>query len=267
MNPVTVEQGAGLIVFGQPHSGTYLPEPIKNRLTPIGRQLRDTDWHVPQLYAALLENATTVRANFHRYVIDANRPPDGTPLYADHPTSELIPLKTFDGEPIWQALPDDDDLASRLAKFYRPYHDALSAELQRVRSTHGVALLFDCHSIRSRIPRLFDGVLPVVNVGTYDGRSCAPELVEAARRACAEQNGFDYVVDGRFKGGWTTRQYGTPEQGVHALQMELAQRAYLESERHPFAYREDKAEPLRRLLRSVLRALEQQLMQLARSNP
>ena len=255
MKPVTVIQGSGPVILGQPHSGTYIPAPMLGRLNDRGRQLLDTDWHVPKLYEGLLPEATIVRANFSRYVIDANRAPDGTSLYPGQNTTELVPTSTFDGEPIWLKEPTEAEIAERLESFHRAYHFALESEIDRVNQIHGIAVLYDCHSIRSEIPHLFDDQLPDLNIGDNEGSTCAPEITAAIAAICAQSSRYSHVVNGRFKGGWTTRHYGRPETGVHAIQMELAQRGYLASETPPFDYDSARAGELRSLLKDILTAV------------
>ena len=255
MNPVTIFQGNGPIVLGQPHSGTFVPEDILARLNETGRQLIDTDWHVPRLYDGLIADVTIVRANFSRYVIDANRPPDGAVLYPGQNGTELVPTRTFDGAPIWHSPPTPNEIADRLTTYHGAYHNALMAEITRVKEIHGIAILYDCHSIRSEIPFLFDNRLPDLNIGTFNGTTCARELTDAVTSVCSDNPHFSFVVNGRFKGGWTTRHYGRPHEGVHAIQMELAQRTYLAAEIPPFEYSESRAAPLRTLLRDILAAV------------
>ena len=254
MSPAVVEQGTGPVVLGLPHTGTWLPEAIRARLNTRGQLLADTDWHIERLYAGLLPGATTVRATFHRYVIDANRGPDDASLYPGRNTTGLVPLTDFDGLPIWDHAPDAAETAERTARFHAPYHAALTAELARVKALNGVAILYDCHSIRSHIPFLFEGTLPDFNIGTNDGATCDPRVADTVRGICAG-TGRTMVLNGRFKGGWTTRHYGRPEDGVHAIQMELAQSTHLAEEAPPFAYDATKAEALRKTLGAVLRAL------------
>ncbi|MEQ8934259.1 MAG: N-formylglutamate deformylase [Amphiplicatus sp.] len=248
--------GAGPVVLGQPHSGLFVPEDVYARLNDRGRSLVDTDWHVGRLYEGLLDSASVVRANFHRYVIDANRDPSGASLYPGQNTTGLVPLVTFDNEPIWFAPPTAEEISQRSRDFHAAYHAALSAELDRVKAVHGVAVLYDCHSIRSTLPYLFDGVLPDLYIGDNGGATCGPSLRKAAVEVCAGADTFTYVVNGRFRGGWTTRHYGRPSCGVHAIQMEIAQSAYLAAEAPPFRYDEAKAETLRQVLRQILKSLE-----------
>jgi N-formylglutamate deformylase len=255
MTPVEVTRGDGPVVLGMPHTGTHVPPGILERLTPLGRTLADTDWHIDRLYDGLLPGATVVRATFHRYVIDANRPPDGASLYPGQNTTGLVPLTDFDGCPLWETEPTPDEIEARRRNFHASYHAALAAEVERVRALHGVAVLYDCHSIRSRIPFLFEGRLPDFNIGTNEGRSCSPGMEAAVARLCEGAEGYTCVVNGRFKGGWTTRHYGRPAADVHAIQMELAQSTHLATEAAPFAYDEAKAARLRPHLRGVLETL------------
>jgi N-formylglutamate deformylase len=249
-------QGTSPVILGFPHTGTEVPPAIWDRLNDNGKLLADTDWHLHNLYDGLLDGITTVRATFHRYVIDANRDPSGTSLYPGQNTTGLIPQTDFDGVPIWKdgQAPDEADIAARLRDFHAPYHAALSAEIERVRSIHGVAILYDCHSIRSHIPFLFEGKLPDFNIGTDMGKTCdkAIEQTTVAVTAAAAADGYDSILNGRFKGGWTTRHYGQPLTGVHAIQMELAQSTHLVTEAPPFAYDPAKAERLRVHLKDIL---------------
>ena len=257
MTPVEVVEGAGPVVLGLPHVGTWLPADVAARLNPVGLALADTDWHVDELYAGLLPGATTVRATFHRYLIDANRGADDASLYPGQNTTGLCPLTDFDGRPIWRdgAQPTEAEVAERLAGYHAPYHAALAAQIERVRARHGVAILYDCHSIRSEIPFLFEGTLPDLNVGTADGASCAPSVEATVIAGCRAATGLSYVANGRFKGGWTTRHYGRPEDGVHAIQMELAQSTYLAAEAPPWTWDAERAGRLRRYLRDILQTL------------
>lgn len=258
MGVFEVRRGNSPVILGFPHTGTDVPSSIWERLNDNGRILADTDWHIHDLYEGLLPHATTVRATFHRYVIDANRDPDGVSLYPGQNTTGLVPESDFDGQPIWKEGegPTDADIAERLRDLHAVYHAALAAEIDRVRAIHGVAVLYDCHSIRSHIPFLFEGRLPDFNIGTDMGKTCAPEIERAAGEIAAGADGYSHILNGRFKGGWTTRHYGRPEQGVHAIQMELAQSTHLATEAPPFALDAAKAERLRRPLMAILERIE-----------
>jgi N-formylglutamate deformylase len=256
MIPVDVTEGDGPVILGLPHTGTWLPDDVAARLNDAGRALADTDWHIDRLYAGLLPGATSVRATFHRYLIDANRAPDDASLYPGRNTTGLCPVTDFDGRPIWQdgAGPDAAEIADRTAAFHAPHHAALAAQIARVKARHGVAILYDCHSIRSEIPFLFDGLLPDFNVGTNEGRSCAPEIEACVMLNVRDAPGYTWIENGRFKGGWTTRHYGRPARGVHAVQMELAQRTYMD-EAPPWTWRPGRADRLRVHLAGILETL------------
>ncbi len=258
MSPVEVMRGDSPIILGVPHTGMEVPVAILETFNEEGRALADTDWHIDRLYDGLAPSATMVRATFHRYVIDANRDPSGESLYPGQNTTGLYPLTDFDGQPIYRdgMVPDEAEVARRIADYHTPYHAALDAEIARVKAIHGYAILYDCHSIRSVIPFLFEGTLPDFNIGTNDGATCALEIERCLAEICADASGFTSVVNGRFKGGWTTRNYGRPETGVHAVQMELAQSTYLADEMPPWTYDATKAERLRAVLRDILSALE-----------
>lgn len=253
-----IVQGASPVILAFPHTGTEVPPDVRGRLNENGRLLADTDWHIHELYCGLLPQITTVRATFHRYVIDANRDPTGASLYPGQNTTGLIPETDFDGKPIWKRgeEPGKGDTDYRLQHFHAPYHAALLAEIARVKAIHGVAVLYDCHSIRSLIPFLFEGRLPDFNIGTDMGRTCDPRIEAAAVEVARSAQGYTAVVNGRFKGGWTTRHYGRPETGVHAIQMELSQISHLATEEPPFAYDQQKAEKLRLHLKELLTRIE-----------
>jgi N-formylglutamate deformylase len=252
-----LKRGTSPVILGLPHTGTALPDSVAARLNENGRKLADTDWHIEHLFEGLLPGASVVRALFHRYVIDANRDPEGKSLYPGQNTTGLVPDTDFDGAPIWLdgAAPHGAEVERRRSAFHEPYHEALAAEIERMKALHGVVILLDCHSIRSHIPFLFEGKLPDLNIGTNGGVTCAP-AVERAVVDIAGRSAFTFVLNGRFKGGWTTRHYGRPRERVHAIQLEIAQSAYLATEAAPFAYCEDKAAVLRDTLRAMLTELE-----------
>lgn len=254
---IETRRGDGPILLAQPHAGTALPEAVAGRLNATGRALADTDWHVDRLYDGLLDDATVVRTSASRYVIDVNRSPDDESMYPGMNTTGLVPVTDFDGRPIYAAgqAPDADEIETRRRDYHAPYHAALREELARIRARHGLAILYDCHSIRSRVPYLFEGLLPVFNIGTFEGRSCAGAVANVVETACRASTEYDTVVNGRFKGGWTTRHYGDPGGGVHAIQMELAQRAYMD-ETPPWTYVPERAAALRAVLQQVLDGLE-----------
>lgn len=257
MQPVVVSQGDSPLILAFPHVGRGLPDTVAIGLNAEGLLLRDTDWHIDRLYGDLIEGVTTVTATQSRYVIDLNRDPSGASLYPGQTTTGLIPTTTFDNVPIWRdgEGPTPAITAQWRDAVHRPYHQALAAEIARIKAIHGVAILYDCHSIRSEIPWLFDGILPDFNIGTDGGKTCDPQIEAAVADLCAQAKGYRCVLNGRFRGGWTTRHYGRPETGVHALQMELSQISHLTSETLPFDLCPEKAARLRIHLKDILSAL------------
>lgn len=226
---VTV-RGEGPLIVSIPHAGLEIPADIAPSLVSLNRARYDADLYVDQLYAfAFKLGATLIRTTTSRTVIDVNRDPSGQTLYPGQFTTGLCPLVTFDGDALYKSgrEPDEAEIARRRTAYFDPYHAALRAEIDRLRDLHPAIVLYEAHSIRSVVPKLFDGRLAEFNIGTNSGQSCAPELAQAIATICAEQQ-RSHVIDGRFKGGWTTRHYGDPDTGVHAIQMELAMRTYVE---------------------------------------
>jgi formiminoglutamase len=232
MSPAWLEitEGDSPLLLSIPHSGTHIPEHLKPGLVSPFLASCDTDWWVERLYDFGVElGASIVRTTLCRTVIDVNRDPSGQSLYPGQATTGLCPLTTFDGVALYApgAQPDEAAIAVRIRDYFLPYHAAVSAQLSRLQGRHGAIVLYDCHAIRSRVPRLFSGELPQFNLGTNSGSSCDPRLRAAVAKVCAA-SGRSHVVDGRFKGGYITRHYGRPAAHIHALQMELACRGYLE---------------------------------------
>jgi N-formylglutamate amidohydrolase len=257
MNLFELHRGDGPLVVDVPHAGSHVPPELAARLTPAARVLPDTDWHVERLFAFARDAGATVMVATHsRYVVDLNRDPSGAALYPGADNTELVPTRTFTGEPIWRdgEAPDGAEVAARRSAYFAPYHAALAAEVERVRARHGWAVLLDGHSIRSEVPRFFAGRLPDLNLGTADGASCALPVAGCASAVLAGAGGFSAVVNGRFKGGYVTRHYGRPDAGVHALQLETAQRCYMD-EAPPWRWDAARAAPLVAVLQALVAAL------------
>lgn len=252
-----LKRGQAPLLVSMPHIGTVVPDWLANRLTPAALGLPDTDWYLDRLYDFLDElDITCVAATYSRYVVDLNRPPDDASLYPGRNTTGLCPLESFDGQPLYARndAPEPEEIPGLVSTYWQPYHAALAKELARLKSQHERVILWDAHSIRSHIPRLFDGDLPCLNLGTADHASCAPEL-SAGVAELARRSGYSWTLNGRFKGGYITRHYGDPAHGIHALQMEIAQRAYMrESLVHP-VFDEVGAQVLRQHLRAMLEFL------------
>jgi formiminoglutamase len=258
---LTVTRGTAPLLVSIPHTGIDLAG-LENRLVSPWLGRRDADWWIDKLYDfAEGLGATVVHTAISRTVIDVNRDPSGASLYPGQATTGLCPTETFDGDPLYRAgeEPDASEIDQRREKFFMPYHAALQAEVDRLRALHQKIVLYDCHSIRSVLPRLFEGTLPVFNLGTNDGKSVDPALQATVGQILAE-TGETYVVNGRFKGGWITRHFGQPQNGVHALQMELSNRGYmLEPEgkgapdNWPVPYDAVFAAPIRATLENILK--------------
>ena len=239
------------LLISVPHDGRDIPDDIRDRMTESGRSIPDTDWDVASLYEFATDlGASTVIANFSRYVVDLNRSAEDLSLYSGQVVTGLCPEYTFAGEPIYRSGGvDDDEKTRRVNQYWRPYHDHIRETLTALREQHGFALLWDAHSIPSVVPRLFDGELPELNLGSNSGASCIAVIAEAVV-AVAIDSPFDTVSNGRFKGGYITRHYGNPENGINALQLEIAQRAYMSEATGSFDTK--KAGVLRDTLRDML---------------
>lgn len=258
-----IRRGDAPLIVSFPHTGTEIPRDVEERLLCPWMGRKDTDWSVHHLYDGVSKaRPTTIRTRISRTVIDVNRDPDGVSLYPGQATTGLCPLTTFDGEPLYKPsrAPDAQEIASRRARYFDPYHAALAAEIERLRSKYGCVVLYDAHSIRSRVPRLFEGLLPDFNVGTNHDTTCDPALTRGIELVC-DGSLFTRVTNGRFRGGWTTRRYGQPGRGVHAVQMELACRSYLDEpadalspENWPPPYDPSRARDARTVLGRVLLA-------------
>jgi formiminoglutamase len=264
---VSVTRGASPLVLSMPHPGTAIPAEVSAQLNARGKLVEDTDWHMRRLYGfAERFQPTIVEAGLSRFVIDLNRDPAGVSLYPGQATTELVPTTTFDGAPIWATAPDEAEIARRREAYFRPYHAALAAEIQHAKAQYGFCLLWDCHSIKSVIPRLFEGTLPTLNLGTNSGLSAAA-AVEAAAATAMAGSAFTQVVNGRFKGGWITRHYGHPADHVHALQMEIALSAYLADEAPPWTFDAARAASLQSALSAMIEAALAAATKLERTKP
>lgn len=262
MSWLNILRGDAPLIVSFPHTGTEIPPEVEAQLVSPWLARKDADWHVHRLYDfAHAMGATTVRTAISRTVIDVNRDPSGASLYPGQATTGLCPVTTFDGEALYRgAPPDEAEIARRRAAYFAPYHAALAEEIARLKAQHGAVVLYEAHSIRSHVPRLFDGALPNLNIGTNEGRSCEAALTRDVEAVC-DASRFSRVTNGRFKGGWTTRHYGAPGRGVHAIQMELACRGYMDdpegavsAANWPASYVEARAEAMRAVLRDVLEA-------------
>ena len=233
-----LQQGSVPLLVSMPHIGTQIPLELRRDYQPRALAVEDADWHLRELYDFLpLLGASVLTPHMARYVIDLNRPPDDAPMYPGASNTELCPTHFFNGDKLYLdgREPPPDARAQRRSDYWLPYHDALASELARIKAQHGFALLWDAHSIRSEIPWLFEGRLPDLNIGTVNGASADASITNAVAAACAGAPGVTSIVNGRFKGGYTTRHYGTPAGYVHAVQLEMCQSTYMQ-EVAPYAY-------------------------------
>jgi N-formylglutamate deformylase len=251
---LTIMRGDAPLIISVPHAGTHIPEDILPALRDQALAISDADFYVDKLYQfAIQHGATTLTTAISRTVIDVNRDPSGVSLYPGQATTGLCPTERFDGTPLYREgrEPDESEIARRRATYFNLYHAALHDEIERLRAKHSRVVLYDAHSILSRVPRLFPGELMQFNIGSFDGKSCAPALTDAVSDACGDSQ----IVNGRFKGGWITRHYGAPTRGIHAIQMELAMRGYLdEAGPWPPLWDAERAAPLQATLAKIITA-------------
>ena len=250
----TLHRGSTALLVSLPHVGTIIPETLRGDYVERALAVEDTDWHLDALYGFVRElGASLLVPRLSRYVIDLNRPPENAPMYPGSNNTELCPTRSFMGEALYRQgeAPDDTEIARRRDHYWLPYHECLGGELERIKAQYGYALLWDGHSIKSRLPWMFEGKLPDLNLGTAGGASCAPALRSALMRVLAKQSAFTHVTDGRFKGGHITRQYGRPERGVHAVQLEMCWSCYME-ESPPYAIEAARAAVLQNVLRELV---------------
>ncbi|MFC3551092.1 N-formylglutamate deformylase [Lysobacter cavernae] len=256
MDIYTLHRGDAPLLISLPHDGSAIPPELAARMTPEARRAPDTDWHVSRLYAFARELGASIIAPRHsRYVVDLNRPPDDTSLYPGQNTTGLCPAVRFSGDPVYLdgQAPRPDEIASRVERYWRPYHHALRDEIERIQAAHGRVVLWEGHSIKgSELPFLFEGRLPDLNLGTSSGTSCSPALQSRLQAVLGGQGDYDFVVNGRFKGGYITRHYGAPAQGIGAVQLEISQRNYMDE--GSFSYDDTKAARLQAVISQLLRA-------------
>ena len=255
----TLGRGTAPLLVSLPHVGTAIPDDLVPALVPRALALEDTDWHLAEVYGFARElGASVLVPRFSRYLIDLNRPPENAPMYPGANNTELVPTRFFTGDPLYREgrVPGEGEIARRRETYWRPYHGALAAELARIVALHGHALLWDGHSIQAEVPWLFEGRLPDLNLGTAGGASCAPALRDSLMAVLAAQSTFSHVTDGRFKGGYITRRYGRPQEGVHAIQLEMGLATYMDETRATLAAAAvdgDRVARVRRVLRALLK--------------
>jgi N-formylglutamate deformylase len=258
----TLQRGTSPLLVSMPHIGTEIPSELRDDFVPRALDVEDADWHLDRLYNFLPGlGASVLTPHFARYVIDLNRPPDDVPMYPGASNTELCPTRFFTGDALYKPgrAPRGPERVARRSTYWQPYHSALAQELARIEALHGYALLWDAHSIRSRIPWLFEGKLPDLNIGTASGASADASIADAVTGAVVDAMtdggvaapGVTHVLNGRFKGGYITRHYGAPQDHVHAVQLEKCQSLYMQEET-PFAYDAHKAAQIQPLLQRMV---------------
>lgn len=250
----TFQQGDAPLLVSIPHAGVLLEKSMLPRMTEVAKTLADTDWFVDQLYDFLQKkNVSIITASYSRYVIDLNRPADGTSLYSGQRETELCPLTSFADHAIYVEgqAPDHAEIEKRIENFWKPYHQKIEQELMRLKARHGYALLWDAHSIKSVVPRFFEGRLPDLNIGTANNNSCDHMLGQRLLSIAQESNNYTAVLNGRFKGGYITRHYGQPQNNIHAVQLELVQHNYMQ-ETPQAIFSDAKAAVLRPVLEAMI---------------
>jgi N-formylglutamate deformylase len=259
-----LHQGAVPLLVSMPHIGIQIPDDLKANYVPRALDVEDADWHLDMLYNFLKSmGASILTPVYSRYVIDLNRPPDDAPMYPGASNTELCPTRFFTGDLLYKpgCEPDAAEKLRRRETYWQPYHQALSMELKRLRSLYPHVLLWDAHSIRGVIPWLFEGKLADLNIGTANGLSADSLVAKVVVDACANQALFTHVLNGRFKGGYITRQYGNPQSGIHAVQLEKCQSVYM-SELPPYHFLPDQAAQVQPLLEKMMRAALSQVKSL-----
>ncbi|PTB17403.1 N-formylglutamate deformylase [Trinickia symbiotica] len=254
----TLTRGHAPLLISIPHLGTYIPDALRNQYTEAALTVADTDWHLDRLYAFAVDlGATILAARVSRYVVDLNRPSSDENLYPGLATTGLCPDVTFRGEPVYRDgyRPDAAERERRIETYWRPYHQAIQTELSRLRKNYANVLLWEAHSIASVLPRLFEGTLPDLNIGTQDGRTAAETVLQATVNAARGSN-YTWVANGRFKGGFITRHFGAPHDGIHAVQLEMRQNTYMD-ETSPFSFVAERAKAIEPTLQAMVsRALD-----------
>ena len=261
MNPKptswSFSKAASPLLISVPHAGTLIEESVMKRLNHSAHHMIDTDWHMDEIAAeAAGSNASVLAALYSRYMIDLNRPANDQPLYQGA-TTGLVPSIDFDGNSLYREgqTPQADEIKQRIQDFWQSYHNQLGQVIEDKKQEYGFCLLLDCHSIRSQVPRLFEGALPDINIGTNNGLSASTELSNRIEKLCQQSN-YSYIVNGRFKGGYITRNYAKPAEGVHAVQIEIAQHCYM-IEQSPWTLNRKKAAQLVSFISLILEQMQQ----------
>ncbi len=243
------------LLLSIPHCGTMIPQDLRDQYKPdFIHKPDDTDWFVDQLYDfAPSLGITTISAVYSRWVIDLNRDPENKPLYSDgRIITSLCPSTNFLGEALYldeRPSVHEAETQRRLQLYYWPYHEKLDALLDDLKSEFGKVLLWECHSIRQRVPTISSEKLPDLILGDVDGESASPAIIETAYN-CLKESSYSLSHNFPFKGGYITRKYGLPLKNQQAIQLEMTKINYMddtETSFHP-----NKAEQMKALLKTTL---------------
>lgn len=252
--PFQFHQGRVPLLISVPHNGSFIPDELASEMTDAGRSSIDTDWFLDRLYNFASDlGVGMIAANYSRYVIDLNRALTDKSLYPGQTTTGLLPTETFDGESLFNRPRPEASRGFGINAIWNPYHEAIQSELKRLRTEHGRVVLFDAHSIASRVPRLFPGQLPDLNFGTNHGTTCDGSLSRALETVAQATTDYSHVFNGRFVGGHITRHYGDPTAGVHAVQLELSQATYLDEDSKQWSA--DKSSRVQPTLKAIIGAI------------
>lgn len=218
------------LIVSIPHTGTYLPDELRARLaSDVMRALPMTDWHLHRLYEFLPElGVTFIHATWSRFAADLNRPPDGAPLYPGRYETGIVARQTFDGDDIWAEPPTDEEIEAWKRDIHAPYHAKLLDLLEETRERFGHAVLIDAHSVASRASLVHGELEDDVYLGNRDEVTCGPWLIDRVQSAM-EEAGLRVVRNHPYKGGYITDHYGRLP-GIESLQIEMAQRVYMDED-------------------------------------
>jgi N-formylglutamate amidohydrolase len=224
------------LVVEVPHAGLAVPDDVRGQLRVSAADvMRDADLFVDRFYAGTLSHGGSLLvSHVSRYVVDLNRAEDDIDrdIVPDHPRPRPLQSRgvvwrtTTSGQPVMDGTLSHAQLEQRLARYHRPYHAALEAEIERKRRRFGRVLVVCAHSMpsvtRPGAPRRAD-VVP----GSRGGTTTSPRVLDVLD-ARFRGEGLSVRHDDPYRGGYTTQKYGRPSEGVHAVQIELNRALYVD---------------------------------------
>lgn len=225
--PVEIIKGDTPVILALPYTGTNMQRMVAARLCDEARLYTAPDRGLDRLLRPACPDTSVVRANFHRFLSD---PECANPEKAGKPAKGLVgvvPLLDRDGAPVWQNPPSLREAAIWRSTFYVPYHAALRAQIARVRSRFGHVVLVTCRGRAEWDMAQTDATPPDIRLSTNMGAACAIDLSTRLAALFGSHATVSFSQKGRMGTGWTTRTYGHPATGVHALELELNEANYL----------------------------------------